>query len=172
MGKQIFKQLVSSMTLVLICAIASAQIYFEIDELIISNFNLGENYSEFIEDHGDGPTLALYGTLTNVSENPHVLNSNMDEIVLKFKYNDEEYRTDEVVYFPGIGNILTLEPGKKLKVFSSSHIFLGTDLSTHPASDFRELLMRILPTLEIQYITDDLGLSITSTKINDVQLVQ
>lgn len=172
MDRQMVRQIVSIVVFVFVCSLGYSQIQFEIDELKLSNYNLGEKYSEYHEDHWTGPTIAIKGTITNCSTISINLSSIRDSIILIFNCAKKEYSTSAIVYFLDEDHSVSLKPGTELKIAFSSHLFLGTGISKHPSSDFRDILLQVLPTLEVQYYIRELERYITTSTINHVQLIQ
>lgn len=172
MVRQMVRKIVSIVVFLLICSQGYNQVLFDIDQLKLSNYNLGEKYCDFNEDHWTGPTISINGTITNCSSNPISFNSIRDSVILMFNYEKEEYKTSATIYFLDEDNFVSLKPGGILKIAFSSHLFLGIGISKHPSSDFRDILLQALPTLEVQYYIRELERYNTTSKINHIELVQ
>ncbi len=148
-----------------------SQIILEIHELYISNYNLGKNYKPLEEDHWGGPKVGANCILKNMSCDPVQFNPSIDSVELNFRLASKEYSEILTVYFNGGNNNISLKKGESQLFGFSTEILLGTDIYKQDSTDYRDILLQIIPTLKIRYKLNEKEKEIVSNGINSVRLI-
>ena len=145
-----------------------AQLIFNIEELILSNYNINLDRNIIDEDLENGPYVYFKCQIINNTNDSVVLHPVNSNSKIVFRYNKSNFALD-VAPLPFIDNKkLAIPPRDNVNFSFGSYLLLGTNILKYKQGNYTEEMITILPTLRIVY--QDEVVKICTNEIKDVTL--
>ncbi|MBN1112937.1 MAG: hypothetical protein JXA53_08485 [Bacteroidales bacterium] len=160
------KSLALSVAIFVFIINAHSQTNIIINKIIVSNVNPNIRDNEIIEGEEDGPQIFVSFVLSNDSKELVYLYPSETEINLLFTYSGKNYlnKIKAIPFLFGKNRILSSKEFIVVEFYD--YLLLGTDLWSKDISDYRSILLELLPTLRIEY--KDPNFNCYSTQIKNV----
>ncbi|MFV0291229.1 MAG: hypothetical protein ACK5IJ_10125 [Mangrovibacterium sp.] len=129
----------------------------EIKELKVANVVVNLEDDIFDEDESDGPYVNLSCELINTGSDDFYIYPSISDIFITFNYKGTEYKIDvEAMPFTD-EEIRDVKCGQAVNFRVGAYLLLGTSLWSESKSDYRDVLLCILPTIRVRYLDTNIG---------------
>jgi len=157
--------------LLTICSICtySQHAVLEIEELCVANVTVSLNDEIFEEEEFDGPYINLKCELINRGRNDFIIYPSKSDIYITFNCDGVEYKSD-VEAMPFTDKEVQVVKSRQVVYFRvGAYLLLGTPFWSENKSDYKDVLLRILPTIRVRY--KDMDIDCYSTRIRKVKVL-
>ena len=149
-----------------------AQLVITIDTIAIEFFNNVDFNKDTIitidEDEGQGPSIIFYCKITNHSDTSICIFPKDSRLFYGFSYAGTQFY-GRLYQLTIEGDVYKIEGGSSVEFFSDCWIFMGTELLGEGYGDYRDILLQVLPTLQVLY--KDCNHKIESCSVGNVVLL-
>jgi hypothetical protein len=163
----------------LFCSVIACTLHgqnLKIKNIVISRVITKIENNVHEKDENKGPRAYFKIELENNTDTVLVLDPAHSKFMLQFRYNGLDYRRKVLsVFLSSFNEIkeIRLNPNEKYPVEFGIRIFSGTNLikekkSNKSCYDYSQEILKVLPTLQIQYMDPDLR--IMSGKIESINI--
>ncbi len=159
--------------IIVLCAFifpVKAQLELDIENIVISNYNVDFNQEEMDEDMENGPYVHFQCHIRNKSDSIKI-NPSMIKVQIMFYYNNCQYIEDLIIFPWDYSSNKSLIIDKKGIEFECGTLIMNVaNLFEDKKGDFRELLMKIMPTVKIIFHENENNIIVTSDNVLNVIL--
>jgi len=147
-----------------------AQMKLNIENIVISNYHVDFSQEEMDEDMENGPYVHFQCYLRNHGDSIKI-NPSKVKVIISFFYNRTLY-TDELIIFPwnysDEKSVMIDKDGVKFEC--GTLIMNVANLFEDKKGDYRELLLKIIPTVKIIFEESENNVMVISDNVLDVTL--
>lgn len=147
-----------------------AQMELNIENIVISNYNVDFSQEEMDEDMENGPYVHFLCYLRTHGDSMKIIPSKV-KVIISFFYNKHLY-TDELIIFPwNYSNEKSVIIDKDGVNFECGTLIMNiANLFEDKKGDYRELLLKIIPTVKIIFQESESNIIVVSDNVLDVIL--
>lgn len=146
----------------------NAQLALSIDSVNVTNFKISLNDSVIDESDGDGPNVLFYCKITNTDDSSIIIYPRKAVFYIKYFCYDEEYVSEIIPIVFKENDSIKVNSKSSICFDANSYILLGTKFRENTTGDYRNILLKILPTISIHYYGP--AFSLNSCRIEKVIL--